>query len=303
MRIRTVKPEFHQSGTLATVSREVRGFAAALLNWADDEGYFVSIPAVIAGSLYPFDDDGREFVADGLRKLAVIGYLELFEGNVGLIPGLPLHQRINRPTKSRLKAKATKPLNLTEDSLSTHGGSSEASLPEGKGREGKGAGKGKGSGKGKQTASPAVISKAPEQVALLEAPKPPRAPSRAEVVFDLWTANRDDALEQLGAVHPDATYGPAWINKIFRTWFDLWAAVPFSPKWAELGLTTGAEVRCLQLFEAYLALDWPAKCVARVEGKDTETPQPYPFSALASEKVWKPLVAELWPEESKAGAA
>jgi len=136
MRIRTVKPEFHQSETLGKVSREVRYLACALLNWADDEGYFVTNPRVIAGSLLPLDDDGPAFVERALPELERIGYLVLFEGHVGLIPGLPTHQRINRPTKSKLKAKALKPLSLTEDSVSPHTHLSEASPTEGKGREG-----------------------------------------------------------------------------------------------------------------------------------------------------------------------
>ncbi len=117
--------------------------------------------------------------------------------------------------------------------------------------------------------------------------------------------NREDHLEELGVEpSPDASYGPAWVNKIFKTWFDLWADVPFREKYAEIGLTTGAEWRCIQLFDAFFALDWPAKCVARVDGKDTGTPQPYPFAALASERVWRPLVAELYPDEQpQAGAA
>jgi hypothetical protein len=123
------------------------------------------------------------------------------------------------------------------------------------------------------------------------------------VLFEKFRDTREDHLEELGALHPDATYAPAFVAKVFKGWFDLWAAVPFNEKWTQVGLTTGAEARCIQLFEAYLELDWPAKCVARVDGKDTDTPQPYPFSALASEKVWRGLVAELWPDESAAGAA
>jgi hypothetical protein len=123
------------------------------------------------------------------------------------------------------------------------------------------------------------------------------------VLFEKFRDTREDHLEELGALHPDATYAPAFVAKVFKGWFDLWAAVPFNEKWTQVGLTTGAEARCIQLFEAYLELDWPAKCVARVDGKDTDTPQPYPFSALASEKVWRGLVAELWPDEQPAAGA
>lgn len=218
MRIRTVKPEFHQSATLATLPREVRGFAAALLNWADDEGYFVSIPAVIAGSLYPFDADGREFVSASLPKLEAIGYLELFEGSVGVIPGLPLHQRINRPTKSKLKAKALKRLNLTESSVSPHTQLSEPSLLEGKGREGKGNGTGKGKRKGKGSAEPVVSQPAQVELPQVVPPTPPRqrAPTRIGALHGFFlemrgirfTAPAPDGLD-LGTQAP-ADEDPDW---------------------------------------------------------------------------------------------
>lgn len=136
-------------------------------------------------------------------------------------------------------------------------------------------------------------------------PAPPREPSRGEVLFEKFGDHRQEHLEELGSEPtPDASYAPAYVNKVFKTWFELWADVPFNEKWLAAGITTGAEVRCIALFEAYFGLDWPAKCVARVDGKNTDTPQPYPFSALASEKVWRPLVAELWPDEQlQAGAA
>ncbi len=36
MRIRSIKPEFYQSETMAQVTREVRDLAKALITWADD---------------------------------------------------------------------------------------------------------------------------------------------------------------------------------------------------------------------------------------------------------------------------
>lgn len=132
MRIRTIKPEFYQDEDLSRVPRNVRLLAAALITWADDEGYFQSHPALIAGSLFPFDEDAKEFVSDGLKRLAEVGFVELFEGSIGFLPGFVRHQRINRPTPSRLKPKALIPIN----SVRTHGGLSEDSPTEGKGREG-----------------------------------------------------------------------------------------------------------------------------------------------------------------------
>lgn len=145
MRIRTIKPEFYQSEELGEVSREVRHLAAALITWADDEGYFRTHPALIAGALFPFDPDGREFVAHGLAELERVEFVELFEGGVGFLPGFSRHQVINRVTPSRLKDKASKRLNsvsthggLTEDSLSTHGVLTAGREGNGREVEGKG---------------------------------------------------------------------------------------------------------------------------------------------------------------------
>jgi hypothetical protein len=126
MRIRTIKPEFYQDEDLAQLPREVRLLAASLLVWADDEGYFRSHPALIAGALYPYDPDGKEFVHGGLTELSRSGFVQLFEGSVGFLPGFPRHQVINRPTKSKLKDKALKQLELVE----IHGVLTESSRTE-----------------------------------------------------------------------------------------------------------------------------------------------------------------------------
>lgn len=110
MRIRTVKPEFHQHEGLAKLPREDRLLAVALLNWADDEGYFRSHPNLIAGALFPFDEDARAFVIRGIAHLAEAGFVRLFEGGIGQIAKFSEHQVINKPAKSRLATKALIPL-------------------------------------------------------------------------------------------------------------------------------------------------------------------------------------------------
>ncbi len=139
MRIRTIKPEFYQSETMAKVSREVRDLAKALVTWSDDEGYFRSHPRLVSGALYPFDNDGPEFVERGLKQLAGIGFVHLFEGGIGFLPGFGANQRINRASDSKLKPKALVLLTFNEDSLSAHGGLTEDSLTEVE-VEGKGSG-------------------------------------------------------------------------------------------------------------------------------------------------------------------
>lgn len=133
-------------------------------------------------------------------------------------------------------------------------------------------------------------------------PPPPRAPSRAEVLYARWQEARDLRCVELGIrpTPPDEMRSPAFVNATIGRWLALWPDL--GPSCVIEGLTA-AEGRVVLLFDAYLEQVWPASCVARVAGKDTATPQPYPFSALASEKVWRKLVLELWPDEEPARGA
>lgn len=105
MRIRTIKPEFWQSRTLAGVSPFSRLLAIALLNWADDEGWFKADPALIRGSLFPFEDDS-ETVRGAVEELSRIGFIRVAEqsrnGAIGIIVNFRKHQRISKPQTSRL---------------------------------------------------------------------------------------------------------------------------------------------------------------------------------------------------------
>ena len=106
MRIRTVKPEFWQSVSLASIAKEHRLLAIALLNYADDDGYFEAIPQVIRGALMPFDEDSKS-VLRGLQELSRIDFIQLAEHSgkpIGRIPNFRAHQRIDKPQKSRLSA-------------------------------------------------------------------------------------------------------------------------------------------------------------------------------------------------------
>jgi len=140
-RIRTIKPEFWQDYQLARqFTRDQRLLYIALWNEADDEGRFQAHPARLKGVVFPYDDDLHgAFIEGSLRALARAGKVILY-----VVDGEPYgelvhfldHQRINRPTPSRIPPP-DKALELfTEDSLSHHGPITEPSLPEGKGKEG-----------------------------------------------------------------------------------------------------------------------------------------------------------------------
>ncbi len=105
-RIRTIKPEFWRNRQLASLSPFTRLVAIAILNVADDEGYFEADPALIRGDVFPYEQDyGSITVA--LRELSGIGYVAIRtcqeKGELGYVPNFKKHQVINKPGKSKLK--------------------------------------------------------------------------------------------------------------------------------------------------------------------------------------------------------
>jgi hypothetical protein len=122
--------------------------AVALLNYCDDEGYFLANPALIRGECFPFDEDSVS-IHGGLTELSRIGYARLGttpEGQrIGLVCNFLEHQQINRASPSKLKEKTIVWDSITESSLSVHGVLSAGS--------GSGSGSGRGSVRGE---SPAV---------------------------------------------------------------------------------------------------------------------------------------------------
>jgi hypothetical protein len=143
-RIRTIKPEFWSDYQLARqLTRDQRLFYVGLWNEADDEGRFQAHPVRLRGALFPYDEDIHGgFIEDSLRALAQAGKLVLYEVNgepYGELVNFTKHQKINRPSPSRIPAP---PNDLehpygpfSEGSVSDHGGLSEDSCTEGKGKE------------------------------------------------------------------------------------------------------------------------------------------------------------------------
>lgn len=112
-RIRSVKPELRTSYLVASWPRDVRYFWVLFFGYLDDEGRGLDIPKTIAGDCFPHDDD-----IDG-KQIDV--WLDLMTHGEGDEPG-PVcryavagkryvhavnwheHQKINRPTASRIPA-------------------------------------------------------------------------------------------------------------------------------------------------------------------------------------------------------
>lgn len=163
MRIRTIKPEFWRNRKLASLGREVHDFAARLITASDDEGFVEADPALLAGDLYPFDADAQRFIKKSLPELERIGFIIVRGGELGIIclPKFREHQRINRPTPSRLKARFEQVVAIaqfSEDSVSPHGALTEDSqqLSEPSSTERKGKEQGKEQGKEGEPGRPAA---------------------------------------------------------------------------------------------------------------------------------------------------
>lgn len=104
-RIRTIKPEFWTSESLAPLSRDARLLLVGLVSQADDEGRFRAHPRLLAGSVLPFDVEAPTLIPGWLAEIEATGTIALYEaggGSYGHLPRWSDHQKIEKPSKSRL---------------------------------------------------------------------------------------------------------------------------------------------------------------------------------------------------------
>jgi len=133
MRIRTIKPDFWQNETIATLPEFTRLLAIALLNYADDHGYFMANHKLIAGNLFPFEDDSKK-IPRSIQELSRVDYLELGIDSKGRqvarVVNFDKHQRVDKPKASIIKADF-----IVQDASKTHPRIvQDASQEEGKGK-------------------------------------------------------------------------------------------------------------------------------------------------------------------------
>lgn len=156
MRIRTIKPEFWLHEGLCGLPEFTRLLALALLNWADDEGYFLANPAILRGSLFPFLEDSKK-IPRSLQELSGVAWIELGNDSqgrqVGRVVNFAKHQRVDKPRPSEIKASST----FQEASKNT------PRCLQG-GMEGNGMEEEQGTGKGTCTSAPPAWSPTVEQV-------------------------------------------------------------------------------------------------------------------------------------------
>lgn len=104
-RIRTIKPEFPESESVGALSRDARLLFVLLWTFVDDSGRARASSRLLASRLYPYDDDAFDLIEGWLAELESHGHVRLYEvnGNKYLdIPNWLKHQKIDRPTASRL---------------------------------------------------------------------------------------------------------------------------------------------------------------------------------------------------------
>lgn len=146
-RIRTIKPEFWTDEELSALPEATHLLAAALLNHADDEGFFKAHPLLIKAACCPLREPSVS-IQESLLSLQFINYIELGATDdgkqYGRIVKFAEHQRVNRATPSKISK-----LGIAFGSPEpNHGGLIEPSPLEGKGKE-----QGRDQGKEIQTAS------------------------------------------------------------------------------------------------------------------------------------------------------
>lgn len=133
-RIRTIKPEFWKHEVLSELPEPTHMLAAALLNHADDEGYFNANPGLVKAECFPLRESSVS-IQDSLSALSNVGFIELGIGadgkRYGRVVKFDEHQRVNRPTPSKIKSIGVS----WESSVSTHAQLSEHSPLERKGKE------------------------------------------------------------------------------------------------------------------------------------------------------------------------
>lgn len=103
-RIRTIKPEFWKHEGLCSLPESTHMFAAALLNYADDFGYFNANPGLIKGEIYPLREPSVS-IPESIRSLQTDGYIRLgtIDGRrYGHIIAFEDHQRVSHPTPSKI---------------------------------------------------------------------------------------------------------------------------------------------------------------------------------------------------------
>lgn len=213
-RIRSIKPEFFTSLTIADLTAEQRLTFIGLWTHVDDEGRCVDDARLINAAVWPLDDRTAADVEGDLGALtesSLILRYTLNQKRYLAVRGWSEHQKINRPTPSKLPPPPDpqKPdLTCTDgDSSTAHGDLTEDSLAERKGTGNREQGK----EQGKEGSSPPSAASARDDSGLAFDEfwsRYPRKAGKSEAVKAWGKAikNGADPASLLAAVKAHADY-------------------------------------------------------------------------------------------------
>lgn len=195
-RIRTIKPEFFTSLTVADLPLTARLTFIGLWTHVDDAGRCVDDPRLIKAAVWPLDDCTASDVESDLKALtesSLITRYTLKRKRYIAVTGWTEHQRINRPTDSKLPAPEdadpTPPEPVTRnngDSVSAHAQLTEDSPQERKGREGNREGKGKDGAAEADGQTELIVIEDSDFVGATEAAPEEAKPVDAAVIVSEW---------------------------------------------------------------------------------------------------------------------
>jgi hypothetical protein len=104
-RIRTIKPEFPQSESIGRLSRDARLLFIELWTVCDDEGKTRGSSRMLASLLFPYDEDAPDLMNGWLveleREKMIVRY-QVDGATYVKVCKWNAHQKIDRPSKSRL---------------------------------------------------------------------------------------------------------------------------------------------------------------------------------------------------------
>ena len=118
-RIRSIKPEFPHSESMGKVSRDARLLFVLMWTIADDSGRLRGSSRMLASLLFPYDDDAPKHIDKWIDELAREGCIDRYHASAATYIQIRKwleHQRIDKPTPSRIPAFDESSRGLQEDS-------------------------------------------------------------------------------------------------------------------------------------------------------------------------------------------
>lgn len=215
-RIRTIKPEFFTSLTLASLPVEARLTFIGLWTHCDDAGRCRDEARLIKAAVWPLDDRTAEDIEKDLGMLSEVSLIIRYEvaGRRFLaVRTWREHQKINRPTDSKIpgpdQANVPPPTSGNRTTSGAHEQLSEDAL-SGHDRKGKEQGTGKGTGKPPSAARAGVHASDPD--------RPQAADARAGTVTPFRRRNdieppTDDGTREIAEAGPGEQIVSSWLSR------------------------------------------------------------------------------------------